>query len=72
MPRAATGLFALVKAAEGEFKRVDTSEDAVLDVVGLQAINVAMDRMDQIFGIFYTVHKRRTIIIMVWLKYRTT
>jgi cysteinyl-tRNA synthetase len=56
MPRAAASLFALVKAAEGEFKRVDKSEDAVvLDVVGLQAINAAMDRMDQVFGIFYTV-----------------
>jgi cysteinyl-tRNA synthetase len=55
MPRAAASLFALVKAAEGEFIRVDKSEDAVLDVVGLQAINAAMDRMDRIFGIFYTV-----------------
>jgi cysteinyl-tRNA synthetase len=56
MPRAAASLFALVKAAEGEFKRVDKSEDAVvLDVVGLQAIHAAMDRMDQIFGIFFTV-----------------
>ena len=29
MPRAAASLFALVKAAEGEFKRVDKNDDAV-------------------------------------------
>jgi cysteinyl-tRNA synthetase len=57
MPRAAASLFALVKAAEGEFKRVAKQEDgaAPLDVAGLNAILEAMEDMDQIFGIFYRV-----------------
>jgi hypothetical protein len=29
---------------------VDKSDDAVLDVVGLQAIDADMDRMDQVFA----------------------
>jgi cysteinyl-tRNA synthetase len=57
MPRAAASLFALVKAAEGEFKRVAKQEDgaAPLDVAGLKAILEAMQDMDRIFGIFYRV-----------------
>lgn len=54
MPRAAACLFALVKAAEGEFKRVD-KQGGELDLVGLQAIHDAMNQMDQVFGIFYKV-----------------
>jgi len=55
MPRAAACLFALVKAAEGEFKRVDKEGGSDLDLVGLQAIYNAMDQMDRVFGIFYKV-----------------
>jgi cysteinyl-tRNA synthetase len=57
MPRAAASLFALVKAAEGEFKRVAKQEDgaAPLDVAGLKSILEAMQDMDRIFGIFYRV-----------------
>jgi cysteinyl-tRNA synthetase len=57
MPRAAASLFALIKAAEGEFKRVAKEDDgaAALDLVGLKAILEAMKNMDRIFGIFYQV-----------------
>ena len=69
MPRAAACLFALVNAAEGEFKRVakqgdsdislavgtDAASAAGLDIAGLTAILEAMQEMDQIFGIFYQV-----------------
>jgi cysteinyl-tRNA synthetase len=58
MPRAAASLFALVKAAEGEFKRINNNNDnneSVLDIRGLQAIDAAMTQMDQVFGLFYTV-----------------
>jgi cysteinyl-tRNA synthetase len=57
MPRAAASLFALVKAAEGEFKRVAKQDDgaAPLDLAGLKAILLAMEDMDRIFGIFYRV-----------------
>ena len=49
MPRAAASLFALVKAAEAEFK-TDTP-----DVAGLAAIDNALQQMDKVFGIFYQV-----------------
>jgi cysteinyl-tRNA synthetase len=57
MPRAAASLFALVKAAEGEFKRIAKQEDGAipLDLTGLKAILEAMQDMDRIFGIFYRV-----------------
>jgi cysteinyl-tRNA synthetase len=59
MPRASASLFALVKAAENEFKRAPSSksEDGPnhLDLQGLQAIQNAMKQMDRIFGIFYEV-----------------
>lgn len=47
MPRAAASLFALVKAAEHELKQPDK------DIIGLKAIQSAMQEMDRIFGIFY-------------------
>jgi len=50
MPRAAASLFALIKAAEGEFKKADD-----LDMAGLQAINGALSEMDKVFGVFYQV-----------------
>lgn len=56
MPRAAASLFNLVKAAEAEFKRVAKEGDSEgLDIAGLRAVGDAMDRMDQVFGIFYQV-----------------
>ena len=60
MPRAAAQLFALVKAAENEYKRVakQKDDDESLDIKGLQAILNAMNQMDQVFGIFYTVPPR--------------
>jgi len=67
MPRAAASLFQLVKAAETEFKRFKKENDArekdadmnvsPLDLVGIHAIKTAMDQMDEVFGIFYTVPK---------------
>jgi cysteinyl-tRNA synthetase len=52
MPRAAASLFALIKAAEAEFKKTD---DASLDIAGLQAIQHALLDMDKVFGVFYEV-----------------
>lgn len=63
MPRAAASLFGVVKAAETEFKRVKKAEkdggvaSPPMDVAGLGAVKKAMDEMDQVFGIFYTVPK---------------
>lgn len=63
MPRAAASLFGVVKAAETEFKRVKKAEkdggvaSPPMDVDGLGAVKKAMDEMDQVFGIFYTVPK---------------
>ena len=63
MPRAAASLFGVVKAAETEFKRVKKAEkdggvaSPPMDVAGLRAVKKAMDEMDQVFGIFYTVPK---------------
>jgi cysteinyl-tRNA synthetase len=65
MPRASASLFAVIKAAEGEFKRlkkqekelkdgVDTS-NSPLDLKGLEAARDALLQMDQIFGLLYTV-----------------
>ena len=54
MPRAAASLFALIKAAETILKDA-TKGAAPMDVVGLQAISDGIDRMDQVFGIFYPV-----------------
>ena len=54
MPRASAALFSLVKAAEHEFKAAKKTGRA-LDVKGLQAILDALQKMDQVFGIFYTL-----------------
>jgi cysteinyl-tRNA synthetase len=54
-PRAAASFMGVVKAAEQEFKRVAREEDAVLDLVGLRAALDALEKMDRVFGIFYTV-----------------
>lgn len=51
MPRAAACLFALIKAAESEFKK----DDGVWDICGLQAIDKALLEMDKVFGVFYQV-----------------
>jgi cysteinyl-tRNA synthetase len=64
MPRAAAALFALVKEAENEFKRVAKQKDgddgaAPLDLEGLEAVSKAMDQMDKVFGIFYEVPMTR-------------
>ncbi|KAL7530104.1 hypothetical protein ACHAXR_005116 [Thalassiosira sp. AJA248-18] len=67
MPRASASLFSIVKSAEKEFKRVakaakdsDGDESAVvppLDLVGLASVQRALNKMDQVFGIFYDVPK---------------
>lgn len=67
MPRASASLFSIVKSAEKEFKRVakaakdlDGDENAVsppLDLAGLQRVQQALDRMDEVFGIYYDVPK---------------
>ena len=53
MPRAAASFFNLVKEAEIILKEVN--QGTTFDKVGLQAIQVGLDRMDQVFGIFYQV-----------------
>jgi cysteinyl-tRNA synthetase len=55
MPRAAVALFALVKAAEGELKRLAKDSSLPLDKTGLAAIRDALGEMDRVFGIFYDV-----------------
>ena len=61
MPRAAASLFGLVKAAENEYKRVTKAGgDATLDLTGLKAIQTALQKMDQVFGIFYQVPESHT------------
>mgnify|MGYP005854694889 CR=1 FL=1 len=55
MPRAAASLFGLVKAAENEFKKKKKDDNYDLDLVGLNAIQWAMERMDMVFGVFYRV-----------------
>ena len=67
MPRASASLFSLVKIAEKEFKRVtkaakdfDGDESKVvppLDLVGLESVLQALNKMDQVFGIYYNVPK---------------
>ena len=69
MPRASASLFSIVKAAEKEFKRVakaakdlDGDESAVnptLDLAGLASVQQALDKMDQVFGIYYDVPKEK-------------
>jgi cysteinyl-tRNA synthetase len=67
MPRASACLFSIVKLGENEFKRVSkaASDDdgdnstgtamSSLDLVGLTSVQRALNKMDQIFGIFYDV-----------------
>eukprot|EP00560_Eucampia_antarctica_P008238 CAMPEP_0197824618 /NCGR_PEP_ID=MMETSP1437-20131217/1837_1 /TAXON_ID=49252 ORGANISM="Eucampia antarctica, Strain CCMP1452" /NCGR_SAMPLE_ID=MMETSP1437 /ASSEMBLY_ACC=CAM_ASM_001096 /LENGTH=621 /DNA_ID=CAMNT_0043424311 /DNA_START=90 /DNA_END=1955 /DNA_ORIENTATION=+ len=61
MPRASASLFAIIKAAESEFKRIkkaekDEDESIIpLDLAGLKAVKDAMLKMDLVFGIFYDV-----------------
>ena len=65
MPRAAACLFQIVKAGENEFKRFkketeakeknDSAQVTPLDLKGIYAIYKAMNEMDKVFGIFYTV-----------------
>ena len=63
MPRAAAALFGVVKAAEKELKRMNKAEkdeeeaEPPLDLAGLRAVKNAMDEMDRVFGVFYTVPK---------------
>jgi cysteinyl-tRNA synthetase len=64
MPRASACLFSIVKAAEKEFKRVDKSKadgeesaESTLDLEGLKQVQQALDKMDQVFGIYYEVPK---------------
>jgi cysteinyl-tRNA synthetase len=57
MPRASVSFIGVVKAAEHEFKRVAREEDAALDLAGLRAALNALEKMDRVFGIFYTVPK---------------
>jgi len=69
MPRASASLFSIVKLAEKEFKRVtkaakdsDIDESDVvppLDLVGLTSVQQALEKMDQVFGIYYDVPKQK-------------
>jgi len=54
MPRAAASLFATVKLAETHFKQV--AKDGIShDIDGLHAIQYALNTMDKVFGLFYTL-----------------
>jgi cysteinyl-tRNA synthetase len=65
MPRASASLFAVIKTAEGEFKRLKKQEKDLkddvntsilpLDLEGLESARNALLQMDQIFGLLYTV-----------------
>lgn len=55
MPRASAALFALVKEAENEFKRVAKDESESLDFASLASRMKGIKQMDKVFGIFYQV-----------------
>ena len=55
MPRAAASFIGVVKVAEQEFKKLVKDEVAELDLAGLAAVRDTLERMDQVFGIFYEV-----------------
>lgn len=65
MPRAAASLFAVIKSAEAEFKRLKKEKNDIkkgkdvtltpLDLKGLKACKEALLQMDQVFGLLYTV-----------------
>lgn len=65
MPRASASLFAVIKAAEAEFKRLKKEKNDIkkgrdvtmtpLDMKGLEAARDALLQMDQVFGLLYTV-----------------
>ena len=55
MPRASASLFALIKAAENEFKSFTQDSNKSLDLAGLHSISEALKQMDKVFGIFYQV-----------------
>jgi cysteinyl-tRNA synthetase len=60
MPRAAAALFDLIKLAEAVvYPKKNASHDhqppTNYDLVGLRAIRNGIDRMDQVFGILYTI-----------------
>ena len=63
MPRASASLFSIVKSAEKEFQRVakatDGEEVPPLDLVGLSAVQRALDEMDRVLGIFYNVPREK-------------
>jgi len=63
MPRASASLFSIVKAAEIEFKRINktdkdgnnNSNNSSLDMYGLKKVQQALQQMDKVFGVYYTV-----------------
>ena len=55
MPRAAVAFIGVIKVGEQEFKKVAKSSDSDLDLIGLTAVRAALNKMDQVFGIFYDV-----------------
>lgn len=62
MPRASASLFSIVKAAENEFKRINKakkddndSNNSPLDMYGLKQVQQALQQMDKVFGVYYTV-----------------
>ena len=62
MPRASASLFSVVKAAENEFKRVakntqdgDVPAASTIDLIGLKRVQQALEQMDRVFGVYYTV-----------------
>ena len=63
MPRASASLFSIVKAAENEFKRINktdkdgnnNSNNSSLDMYGLKQVQQALQQMDKVFGVYYTV-----------------
>jgi cysteinyl-tRNA synthetase len=57
MPRAAASFIGVIKLGEQELKKslINGKEQKDLDLVGLAAVRTALDKMDQVFGIFYDV-----------------
>ena len=65
MPRASASLFAVIKAAEAEFKRLKKEQNDIkkgrdvtmtpLDMKGLEAARDTLLQMDKVFGLLYTV-----------------
>jgi cysteinyl-tRNA synthetase len=60
MPRASAALFAVIKAAEQEMKSSAAANALPVDIDGLKLAAEAIHRMDQIFGVLYSLNENDT------------